>query len=613
MVQPDGPERKLAAILSADVVGYSRLMADDEAATIRTVTAYREQIATLVREHRGRVVDSPGDNLLAEFPTALDAVKAAVEIQRVIGARNADLPQERRMEFRIGVHLGDITVERERVYGDGVNIAARLEGLAEAGGICISATVHEQVRSKLEVGFTDLGDHTVKNIPDRVHVYRVQPRSRPAESAPRAPGLEGRSRRWLPLAAGIALLTLVALAVWWRFSAAPPRAPLPTAIADPIRSIAVLPLDNLTGDPEQEYFVAGMHEALISSLARIGTGLRVISRTSAVQIGREGRTVPEIGAQLGVDGVIEGSAMREGDRVRVTVQLIDARSDHHLWARSYDREFSSALALTREISRSVAEQIRLVLSPERQRLLADSHSVDPQALDLYLSGIQHLNRLTLPDGRRAMELFKASIAADPEFAQAYEGLARAYSDLMIALWTTPPEEALPSMRDAASRAIELDGTLAQAHALLAQARWYMDFEWVETEASLSRALALEPMNVHVIRDFAWFLQWAGRFEEALALMRRAVAADPLNLVIRQAYGWTLYDARRFRLAIPEANRILERDPSFAEAHDLLGASHRELGDYEASYHAFRQMIDLAGRPPWFVDAWQRGYEQGGFK
>jgi TolB-like protein/Tfp pilus assembly protein PilF len=380
-----------------------------------------------------------------------------------------------------------------------------------------------------------------------------------------------------------------------------------------IRSLAVLPLENLSGDPEQEYFAAGMHEALISSLARIGTGLRVISRTSVIQIDREGRTIPEIAAQLGVDGVIEGSAMREGDQVRVTVQLIDARRDDHVWAQSYDREFSTALALTREISREVAGQIRLVLSPERERLLADTRPVDPQALDLYLSGMQHVNRVTLPDARRAIQLFEASIAADPSFARASEGLARVYLRLMENIWTISPEEALPKMRDAASRALELDGTLAEAHALLAQARWAMEFEWVETEKSLLRALALEPMNVGVIGAFSWFLQCSGRIEEGLEFMERAVAADPLNPVTRTEFGWNLYHARRFRRVIEEANRILERDPGFAWAYELLVVSHASLGDWEASYNADRQFAALGGRPQWVWEALDRGYEQGGFK
>jgi adenylate cyclase len=232
-VDPDAVERKLAAILSADVVGYSRLMAEDETATIRTLTDYREEIAMLVRQHRGRVVDSPGDNILAEFPTALDAVRGAVEVQRVIGVRNADLPAERRMEFRVGVHLGDVAVEGERIYGDGINIAARLEGLAEAGGICISGMVHSQVRNKLDLGYEDLGEQSIKNLPEPVRVYRVRLKFEEAAAAETLPGMDE--------------LTVPG------FSGVP--------------AIAVLPFDNLSGDPDQEYFADGIAEDLITRLS----------------------------------------------------------------------------------------------------------------------------------------------------------------------------------------------------------------------------------------------------------------------------------------------------------------------------------------------------------
>jgi len=305
--------------------------------------------------------------------------------------------------------------------------------------------------------------------------------------------------------------------------------------------------------------------------------------------------------------------MREGDQVRVTVQLIDARSDDHIWAQSYDREFSSALALTREISRSVAGQIRLVLSPEREQMLTATRPVDPQALDLYLSGVQHLNRITVPDTRRAVQLFEASIAIDPSFARAHEALARGYFDLATWLWTVSPEEALPKAREAASRALELDETLAVARALLARVRWYTEFDWVETEASLSRTLALEPMNVRVLGEFSWFLQCSGRLEEGIELMERAVAADPANLLARMSFGWRLYQARRFQRAIEEANRLLKMDSSFAKAYDLLGSSWWLLGDHEAAHNAYRQYHELTGRPAWFWEAAERGYEQGGLK
>ncbi|MHC4225781.1 MAG: adenylate/guanylate cyclase domain-containing protein, partial [Planctomycetota bacterium] len=330
------------------MVGYSRLMAEDEAATIRTLTDYREDIAMRVRQHRGRVVDAPGDNLLAEFPTALDAVRCAVETQGVLRALNASLPDERRMDFRIGVHMGDVAAEGERIYGDGVNIAARLEALAEAGGVCISATVHEQVRNKLDAGFTDLGDHTVKNIPDQVRVYRVQPRGQPGAPARASTPPDERPRRLrTALVATAAVLLLLALGLWASWprplgllidlagvSGPPVNPPLPEK-----PSIVVLPFANMSGDPQQEYFSDGITEELITDLAGIPE-LFVISRNSAFTYKGQPVKVRDVGRDLGVRYVLEGTVRKVEGRVRITAQLIDATSGFHLWSESYDRELS---------------------------------------------------------------------------------------------------------------------------------------------------------------------------------------------------------------------------------------------------------------------------------
>jgi TolB-like protein/class 3 adenylate cyclase len=358
---PEAVEHKLAAILSADVVGYSRLMAEDEAATIRTLTDYREQIAVLVRQHRGRVVDAPGDNVLAEFPTALEAVRCAVEMQAVLRARNASFPAERRMDFRIGVHMGDVATEGERIYGDGVNIAARLEALAEAGGVCISATVHEQVRNKLDAGFTDLGDQTVKNIPDQVHVYRVQSRGQ-SETPARAKAAQGERPRRLrtALLATAAILLLLGLGLWASWprplgllidlagvSGPPVDPPLPDK-----PSIAVLPFANMSADPEQEYFSDGITEDLTTALAG-NPLLFVISRNSAFTYKGRAVKIEDVGRELGVRYVLEGSVRKAGDRVRITAQLVDATTGGHLWSQRYDRDLSDIFALQSEMAEEI--------------------------------------------------------------------------------------------------------------------------------------------------------------------------------------------------------------------------------------------------------------------
>ena len=332
-MSPGRTEHRLAAILSADVVGYSRLMEEDEEATVRTLTAYREQIGALVREHRGRVTDFSGDNFLAEFTTALGAVQCAIEIQRVLSARNASLPADRQMKFRIGAHLGDIRIEQDRIYGDGVNIAARLESLAEPEGLCISGAVHEQVQGKLQLTCQDLGEQSLKNITRPVRVYRVLVAATEAAE-------DGRS-----------------------------GARAQSDESDQIRSLAVLPFENLSGDPDYEPFADGMTEALINDLAKIRL-LRIVSRTSILQYKGVRRPLPEVARELRVDGIVEGTVTREGDRMRVTAQLIDARQDRHLWAESYERFVHGVLALQSEIARTVAKQIQLELTPQEEAALA---------------------------------------------------------------------------------------------------------------------------------------------------------------------------------------------------------------------------------------------------
>ncbi|TDJ16687.1 MAG: adenylate/guanylate cyclase domain-containing protein, partial [Deltaproteobacteria bacterium] len=335
-----GVERKLAAILSADVAGYSRLMAADEEDTLRTLTAYREQLSVLVRQHRGRVVDAPGDNLLAEFPSALDATRCALEIQRVVGARNAPLPSERRMEFRIGVHPGDVMLEGEQIYGDGVNIAARLEGLARPGGVCISAAVRDQVETKLDLEYDDLGEQSLKNIAKPVRIYGVRIGDTSGESL-RAE--TGWNRLGVLMVAFSGLVVAIGLGVWLSWPtplglvldwAGVSELPVDPAVPDK-PSIVVLPFVNMSADPEQEYFSDGMTEEVTNALAR-HSGLFVISRSSAFSYKGKSIKVEDVSRELGVRYVLEGSVRKAGERIRVTAQLIDASSGFHLWSEQYD-------------------------------------------------------------------------------------------------------------------------------------------------------------------------------------------------------------------------------------------------------------------------------------
>jgi TolB-like protein len=552
-------------------------------------------------------VDVAGDSLLAEFRTARDAVECAVEVQRVLKARNAGLSEDRRMEFRVGVHLGDVMAEGDRIYGDGVNIAARLQALADPGGTCISGEVYGQVHHKLDLRYADLGEQAVKNLPDPVRVYRVESE---VEAAP--PDASPRSlRRAVLTVAAVVLLGAVA-AVGWRMFAGDSVGPDGTPISAPIRSIAVLPLENLSGDPEQEYFADGMTEAVISQFARIGS-LRVISRTSVMQYKKAKRSLPEIARELNVQGVVEGSVLRVGERVRITLQLIDARNDHHLWAQSYERDLHDVLALQGEIARAVAQQVDTELTPEEQARLRTADSVDPEAHDAYLRGTLHLAKTTIPDALEALEYFERAIELDPGYARAYSGLSRTYVELAFGHGELRPHDAMPRARAAAEKAIELDESLGSARSNLGLVLSYYDWEWERAEMEHRRAVELSPSDARIVDLYGLLLTMLGRHDEGLVLMERAVNLGSLELVVRSDYSLGLMMVRDFEGAIRESMKVLEIDPDFLWARFNLAAAYQFLGRDGSAYQSWTTWQRLVGRDEAWMRGWESGYRKSGLR
>jgi len=374
----EGVKRKLTAILSADVEGYSRLMSQDEVGTIRTLTAYREAMTTLIQQYKGRVVDSPGDNLLAEFGSVVDAVQCAVEVQQILKAKNAELPENRRMQFRIGINLGDVIEEKDRIYGDGVNIASRVEGLAEGGGICISGTVYEHIMNKLNLEYEYLGEQSVKNIAKPIHLYKV-----PMESQASEVSYEKIQAHELP----------------------------------EIPSIAVLPFTNISGDSEQEYFADGMTEDIITDLSKI-SGLFVISRSSVFSYKDTSMKINQLGRELGVHYVLEGSVRKVGDRVRINAQLIDAVTANHLWAERYDGNLGDVFALQDEITQKIIAALAIKLTPGEQEQVTRKETNSIEAYDNFLKGWEHYLRCTPDDLEKAIPYFNKAIELDPNFGRA---------------------------------------------------------------------------------------------------------------------------------------------------------------------------------------------------
>jgi adenylate cyclase len=591
-------ERKLAAILCADVYGYSRLMGDDEEGTLRTLSAYRKTTDSLIERHHGRFVNSAGDSILAEFASVVEAVNCAVSIQSALRAENAELPLVRRMQFRIGVNLGDVMVEGEQIYGDGVNVAARLESLADPGGICISDVVHGQVRTKLSLRYQDLGQQHVKNIAEPVRVLRVLmdgaiPAENPAER------IAGTKSHLLLAAIGLLLFaaSVYGVAKWKLLGRQIAEQLSPNART--IRSIAVLPLDNFSGDPNQEYFADGMTDELTTDLATI-SALRVISRGSVMQYkGAHRPPTPEIAKALNVDAVVEGSVMRVGDRVRITAQLIDAPADKHLWAKSYQRDSRDVLALQDELAAAIARQINIELTPAEQARFANAHPVNPQAHEAYLKGRYYLSSFTEEGVSKAIGQFEQAIKADASFALPYTGLADAYSygdD-----WYFPANEVMPKAKAAAEKALQLDDSLAEAHASLAFINWQYDFDWAGGESEYRRAIGLNPNYAEAHHQYGYLLAFRGRFDESLSEMKRAGELDPLSAGITNDVGFPLTLQAKYEAAKEQARLAMELDSNFYLAHWALGWMDIEAGNFSAAIPQIER-ARVTDSPP-FVAGW----------
>jgi len=566
-------QRKLTAILSADVKGYSRLMQEDEEATVRTITAYRNVISEIVQKHRGRVVDSPGDNILAEFASVIDAVTSAVEIQDELKTRNTELPEERRMEFRIGVNLGDVIHEEERIYGDGVNVAARVESLAEAGGICVSGTVFDQIETKLPLGYEYLGEQSVKNISKPVRVYK-------ALMDPEAVGKvigekRAKPRRGQKLALGVltVLLLIVGGLLVWRVVSPPLEVASVEKMAFPLPdrpSIAVLPFDNLSEDSKQEYFNDGLTEEIISALSSVPK-LFVIARNSTFTYKGKPVKVQQVSEELGVRYVLEGSVRKAGDEIRVTAQLIDALNGHHLWAERYDRSLNDIFAVQDEITKNVITAMQVKLTEgERVRNVAKGTN----NLEAYLKCLQaneYFRQLNPESNALAKQLAEEAIALDPHYAWAYFVLGRAH---MVDVWltsTTSPKDSIAKSRELAQKSIELDDSLAEAYALLAYL-FVMTKEYDEAVALAEKAVALNPNSSDLHYRLGKIFTFVSRWEESLLEYNKAIRLDPIpqNFYLWSlgyAYAWTgQYDE-----AIKWCEKAVRQQPDDLFAHLMLAA------------------------------------------
>jgi len=549
-------ERRLAAIMATDVVGYSRLIRADEEGTLTALQALRaDLINPKIAEYHGRIVKLMGDGMLVEFASVVDAVHAAVETQQAVSDHNADVPADKRIELRIGINLGDVVIDGDDIQGDGVNVAARLESMAEPGGICVSGMVYEGVRDRIDVPFEDLGEQAVKNIDRPVHVWR-----------------------WL---AGDGAA-----------SAGPSEATEPYALPDK-PSIAVLPFDNMSGDAEQEYFSDGITEDLITELSRFRS-LSVIARNSTFSYKGKSRDVRMVATELRARYVVEGSVRRSGDKVRITVQLIDAKKGDHLWAERYDRELSDIFAVQDEIATTISATIVPEIDHAEQVIARRRPPESLSAWECYQRGIWHIHRFTLEAIVSAKPLFDKAIRLDPEFAAAHSGLA--YALFQEWLYSEPKDRSdqLDRAVDAARRSIAIDDRDANAHYVLGRILGRRG-KYEEACAECKIAIDLNPSLPHAYFGLGESLLLLRRFEDSLEMLQiaeRLSPRDPHHWPFVHFQAIALIGLKRYEEAVKTERRaLLSSNVGFFPYVGLISAL-GHLGRKEEAGEAIERLQSL---------------------
>jgi adenylate cyclase len=542
--------RKLTAILSADIKGYSILMADDEVFTIKMLNEYRSIMSNCIGQYNGRVVDSPGDNVLAEFASAVDALQCAVEVQKRLKKENDRLVESKRLEFRIGVNIGDIIQDGNRIYGDGVNVASRIEGLADPGGVCLSKSAYEQIKKKLDFGFEYMGEHSVKNISEPVSVYKVL-----VDSERPRPLVEDQ-------------LEL-------------PDKP----------SIAVLPFVNMSGDPGQEYFSDGLTEQITNGLCKVSE-LFVIARNSSFAYKGKSVNAQQVGKELGVRYILEGSVQKAADRVRITAQLIDATKGYHLWSENYDRDLSDIFALQDEITLKIMNAMQIKLTWGEQARLWEGATTNIQAFEKFVRGQDCYFRVNEKDNKQARHFFEEAINIDKVYSLAYILLGYTHlSDLLFG-WSKSPIESFEHAEKNVEKALALNDSIDLAHLL---SGWIYLFKRQHDEAIKAgeRAIELSPNGAEAHAHLAFILIFSDKIELAIKLLKRAFRLDP----IPQPYFY-IFAAMAYRIngqyekAIEMCEKALSGNPDNLAVHLTLAACYSSLNRTIDARNAIEEVLRI---------------------
>jgi len=551
---PEG-ERRLAAIMFTDLVGFTALGQRNESLALSVLDEQRELLRPVFNRHGGREVKTIGDAFLVDFTSALNAVKCAYEIQKTSREFNDSLPEERRVLLRIGVHLGDIVESHGDISGDAVNIASRIESLADSGGVCLTRQVYDQVQNKFDLALTSLGLKSLKNVTSSIEVYKMV---MPWEAPGSVSSIDRDARR-----------------------------------------IVILPFANISPDIADEYFADGMTDELIAVLSKIGS-LRVVARTSAMRFKGEKATANRIGQELKVGSLIEGSVRKSKNRVRITVQLVDTQSEEQLWTETYDRDLQDIFSVQSDIAQQVASALELRLGVRENSALLQQQTQNPEAYSLYLKGRNRWNLRSENEINRAIKYFEEAIGRDPGYALAYAGLADCYSILGYYGFRRSTA-VLPRAKELAEKALSLNDSLAEAHASLGEILMQYYFDWKRAGSELDRAIELNPSYATAHFWRATHYMALGRIDESLAQVRKAVELDPLSMIILTNAARDLYLAGRYDESIDQYRRSLQVDHDFPIAHKGLAEVYTQKGMHEEALREIERAILLSERSIFILD------------
>ncbi len=580
---PATEQRKMAAIMFADMTGYTAMMQEDEALAKLLRTRQKQTLEKLIPAYNGIIIQYFGDGTLSMFDSAADAVRCGLEIQ-------LELQKEPKVKLRIGINSGDVVYDKEGIYGDCVNLASRIESLSIPGAVLFSDKVFDEVKNQRDIKTHKLGKFNLKNVKRPVEVYAL---ANEGLIIPLPSQIDGKTTVEKNNIASIlkkspakiiALVAIVIILITVFMLLQPEK-------NKGIDSIAVLPLENISGNPEQEYFVSGMHETLIAELSKI-SALKVISRTSTMQYKDTKKQARQIAKELGVKALIEGSVLREGDQVRITVQLIDGTTDKQIWAKSFDRELIGILAMHSEVAKKIADEIKIKLTPQDQVRLVASKEVNPQAYEFYLLGRHYWNQRTLQSYKQAQESYKKALEYDPDYAPVYAALADVY--ILLGEQGGMPQKEAKLLADTAIRkALLLNENLAEAYSSLGVWKLSNEWKWTESEKAFKKAIELNPGYALTYQWYGRILGFMGRYDEALIQLEKAKELDPLSPIIA-AYTSQVYI---FSKQYDKANELLQNalkvNPNHALILHNIGELYLAQGRYEEAIVPLKQSSDIS--------------------